>query len=78
MTQASFPHTSLLQNLTDSFNDEDLRTLCFDVRVDYDSLPALGKAGKARELILALARRSPPSARGQMPCLAPQRRMASG
>lgn len=56
MTQTEFPHTQLLQNLLECFNEKELRTLCFDACVDYDSLPAQGKAGKARELILALAR----------------------
>jgi hypothetical protein len=33
------------------FNDNELRTLCFDLNIDYESLPAEGKAGKARELV---------------------------
>lgn len=33
------------------FNESELRTLCFDLGVDYDSLPGLGKADKARELV---------------------------
>lgn len=33
------------------FNDEELRTLCFDIDADYDNLLAQGKEGKARELI---------------------------
>jgi hypothetical protein len=33
------------------FDDEELRTLCFDVGVDYDSLRGEGKAAKARELV---------------------------
>lgn len=38
------------------FNDEELRTLCFDLTVDYDNLGGEGKAGKARELIAHLDR----------------------
>jgi len=37
--------------LTERFDEEGLRTLCFDLDVDYDDLPAHGKAGKARELV---------------------------
>lgn len=48
--------TDLRQKIMDHFNDEELRTLCFDVGADYDSLPAQGKEGKARELIAYLQR----------------------
>lgn len=41
----------LRRKIVDHFNDEELRTLCFDINVDYESLPAQGKEGKARELI---------------------------
>ncbi|WP_420632067.1 hypothetical protein [Candidatus Leptofilum sp.] len=44
--------------LSDRFSDEELRTLCLDLNIDYDDLPALGKSNKARELITYLARRS--------------------
>lgn len=35
------------------FNEEELKTLCFSLSppIDYESLEALGKAGKARELV---------------------------
>lgn len=33
------------------FNGEDLRTLCFYLSMDYDTLPASGKSAKARELV---------------------------
>jgi hypothetical protein len=39
------------------FNLDELRTLCFRVGVDYDSVESDGKAGKARELILYMKRR---------------------
>jgi hypothetical protein len=35
---------------------EELRTLCFDLNVDYDSLPGEGKAAKIRELIAFMRR----------------------
>lgn len=41
----------LRQILTDRFSEEELRTVCFDLGLDYDDLPAQGKAGKARELV---------------------------
>jgi len=49
------------QKLVVHFSEEELRTLCFDIGVDYESLPAMGKEGKARELVLHLERR------GQIP-----------
>lgn len=33
------------------FNLEEIRTLCFDLDIDYDSLPGEGKEGKIRELV---------------------------
>ena len=42
--------------ITERFDAEELRTLCFDLDVDYDSLRGEGKAGKARELVAYLAR----------------------
>jgi len=47
----------LRQNLESYFNDEDLRNLCADLGVEYEDLPAEGKAGKARELINYMKRR---------------------
>ena len=46
----------LRRKLVDHFNDEELRTLCFDLEADYENLPAQGKEGKARELIAYLQR----------------------
>ncbi|MCP4424800.1 MAG: hypothetical protein GY803_09930 [Chloroflexi bacterium] len=43
--------------LLQSFGQEDLRTLCFDLMIDYDDLPAQGRENKARELILYMERR---------------------
>ncbi|WP_420645206.1 hypothetical protein [Candidatus Leptofilum sp.] len=43
--------------IDDFFSEEDLRTLCFDLGVDYDSLPGRGKIAKIRELILVFQRR---------------------
>jgi hypothetical protein len=46
----------LRQELTDHFSEEELRTLCFDMALDYESLPAQGKAGKAREIVAQVER----------------------
>ncbi len=43
--------TLLRELLAARFNMSELRTLCFDLGVDYDSLPGEGKADKARELV---------------------------
>jgi hypothetical protein len=47
----------LLAFICDHFDDEELRTLCFDLGVAYDDLPAQGRKNKARELIAHLERR---------------------
>lgn len=41
----------LRQQLVDSFSEEELKTVSFDLGIDYENLPAQGKAGKARELV---------------------------
>jgi hypothetical protein len=46
----------LRQLLSTHFNTEELKTLCFDLVVDFENLPAQGKAGKARELVTYLER----------------------
>ena len=43
--------------LTTYFDDDELNTLCFEIGVDYDALPATGQYGKARELIEYMERR---------------------
>jgi hypothetical protein len=47
----------LRQVLSDYFSEEEIRTLCFDLSIDYDDLPATGKANKVRELVKYLERR---------------------
>ncbi len=47
----------LHRTLTARFDREELRTLCFDLGVDYGALPAEGTTGKARELVSYLERR---------------------
>jgi hypothetical protein len=42
--------------ITTYYDVEELRTLCLDLGVDYDSLRGEGKAHKARELVLYLGR----------------------
>ncbi len=46
----------LHQILTERFSAEELRTFCFNLDVDYDDLPAIGRADKARELVAYLER----------------------
>ena len=46
----------LHEKLTDAFDDEELRTLCFHLNVDYEDLPGRGRANKARDLISLLER----------------------
>ena len=42
--------------LSTHFDEEELRTMAFDLQIDYEALPARGKAGKSRELIALLQR----------------------
>ena len=44
--------------LSTRFSEEELRTLTFDLGIDYDDLPGKGKADKARELVAYLQRRN--------------------
>ncbi len=46
----------LRQMLDISFDEEELRTIAFDLQVDYDALPGRGKAAKTRELVALLQR----------------------
>jgi hypothetical protein len=48
---------ALYELLLQRFSLDELRTLCFRMGVDYDSIESDGKAGKARELVLYMIRR---------------------
>jgi HEAT repeat protein/KaiC/GvpD/RAD55 family RecA-like ATPase len=50
--------TELVQILAERFSQEELKTLCFNLGIDYDDLPTVGKANKARELVEYLGRRN--------------------
>ena len=43
--------SELRKRISAAFNEEELRTLCLDLEVDYEDLPTQGKAGKVRELV---------------------------
>lgn len=49
--------SKLRKQVAASLNIDELRSLCFDLEIDYDSLSGEGKEGKVRELI-ALMRRN--------------------
>ena len=48
---------SLRQTLEDRLSDDDLRTLCFDLGVDYEDLPGQRKSIKIQELLMYFVRR---------------------
>jgi len=56
--QQEYPSQLLLGILDKRFDEGELKTLCFDLGIDYDNLPDEGKANKARELIKYLERRN--------------------
>jgi nucleoside phosphorylase len=49
--------SQLRQNIIDHFSDQELRDLCQDMGIDYESLPGEGKSAKARELVAFCERR---------------------
>jgi hypothetical protein len=49
--------TKLRQILSHRFDEEELRTFCIDLGLDYESLAGRGKDGKAREIVEYLNRR---------------------
>jgi hypothetical protein len=53
---AKLQSSPLLIALQEAFDLEELRTLCFDLQIDFDSLRGEGKEAKARELILFVLR----------------------
>jgi hypothetical protein len=56
-TDSSRYLSDLHQQIDRLFNLEEVRTLCFDLGVDFDNVAGEGKAARIRELILQLARR---------------------
>jgi tetratricopeptide (TPR) repeat protein len=51
-------HLELRDFVDRYFDDNELRELCFDLGVDYESLPAAGKSARARELVTYCQRRN--------------------
>ena len=47
----------LLRAIKDSFSEDDLRDLCFELQLDFENLPGNAKKDKARELIIHFDRR---------------------
>ena len=41
----------LRQAISEAFSDEELRTLCFALAIEYDDLPATGRGNRIRELV---------------------------
>jgi hypothetical protein len=51
MAELTQSRIQLRQFIDKHFNDEDLRNLCFELTIDYESLGGEGRSGKVRELI---------------------------
>ena len=49
---------AFLDRLTNSFSEGEIRNICVDLQIDYESLPDIGKSNKSRELFLYLERRN--------------------
>ncbi len=46
----------ILHHLSETFNEEELISFCFELKVEYEDLPVQGRINKARELILYMQR----------------------
>jgi len=55
--QLDFDKTQIFEILIKHFNEEELKTLCFYLKLDFDELPGDNLSGKARELIKYYSRR---------------------
>jgi len=51
------PLSQLHEQLSEHFNEEELKDLCFELLVDYEDLPASGKKHKAREMVEEMRRK---------------------
>ena len=51
MTAETINQRKLRQAIVDAFNESELQTLCFDLKIDYEALPPGSKLDKARELV---------------------------
>lgn len=51
-TTATYYRSELRKNLGDRFSESELRDLCFDLGIDYESLAGANKPDKARELVI--------------------------
>ncbi|WP_420642841.1 hypothetical protein [Candidatus Leptofilum sp.] len=51
MTAETLNQRKLRQAIEDAFDESELRTLCFDLKIDYEALPPGSKVDKARELV---------------------------
>jgi hypothetical protein len=49
--------SQLRQILVKHFDDDELKTLCFELQIEYADLPSPSRKGKARELVTYLERR---------------------
>lgn len=58
MTNSSRYLSDLHQQIDRLFSMEDVRTMCFNLGVDFDNVTGEGKSARIRELLLQLARRS--------------------
>ncbi len=56
-TDSSRYLSDLHKQIDQRFNLEEIRSLCFDLGVDFDNVAGEGKSARIRELILQLARR---------------------
>lgn len=54
----TFNPSQLLKLITEGFDEEELKDICFNSGVDYDTVPGKDKKSKAREIIIYFMRRN--------------------
>jgi len=58
ITPYNFSHQKMFDLMVRQFDLEELRTLCFKLKVYFDEIPGVSRSGKARDLIEFLDRRN--------------------
>jgi len=56
-TPPSYP-ADLRTKMVKAFDEDEIKTLCFDLNIDFDDIKGDNKSGKVRELILFVSRRN--------------------
>lgn len=56
MVMSTTQRANLADLIARHFNEEEVKDICFRLGIEYSDLPAVGRAGKIRELVLGVER----------------------